>query len=76
MLLGFKQPAQVRTPQRHQIQSPQIMRRLDPLFSARLRSRRMLPFDDPWNRWHPDHEKRLIRQMRLRAITSAAEDRW
>ena len=76
MLLGFKQPAQVRTQRRHQIQSPQIMRRLDPLFSARLRSRRMLPFDDPWNGWTTNHKKRLIRQMRLRAITSAADDGW
>ena len=76
MVLGFKQAAQVRTPRRHHVQSPQILRRLDPLFSARLRSRRMLPFADPWNGWTTDHKKRLNRQMRLRAITSAADDGW
>lgn len=36
----------------------------------------MTPFDDPWNGWPTDHEKRLNRQMRLRAITSAADDGW
>jgi hypothetical protein len=76
MLLSFKQPAQVRTPRRHHVQSPQILRRLAPLFSARLFHGRILPFDEPWNGWHPDHEKRLIPQMRLRAITSAADDGW
>lgn len=76
MLFGSRQLAQVRTPQCHHFQSPQILRRLDPLFSARLFHRQIMPFDEPWNGWPPDQETRLNRQMRLRAITSAAEDGW